>query len=99
MRRLHVALCAAGAMALVTTLVIVRPGSIVQLDLRIYDELIRHAAPPIPTGRVSMVAVDEKSIEEIGQWPWRRDVVARLVERLSDLGARVVAFDVILSEP
>src|SRR5262249_45451256 len=45
------------------------------------------------------VAVDEKSIAEIGQWPWRRDVMARLVERLQGLGAGVIAFDVILSEP
>jgi adenylate cyclase len=48
---------------------------------------------------VSIVAVDEKSIAEIGQWPWRRDVLARLVERLRDLGAGVIALDVVLSEP
>jgi adenylate cyclase len=48
---------------------------------------------------VSIVAVDERSIAETGQWPWRRDVLARLVERLRGLGARVIAFDVILSEP
>ena len=45
------------------------------------------------------MAIDETSIAEIGQWPWRRDVVARLVDRLSGLGARVIAFDIILSEP
>src|SRR5262249_43088203 len=60
---------------------------------------LRRADPPPLTGRVSIVAVDEKSIAEIGQWPWRRDVMARLVERLQALGAEVIAFDIILSEP
>ena len=88
-----------GAAAVVFVLSIVRPGAIAQLDLRAYDELLRRTARPSPTGHVSIVAIDEKSIAEIGQWPWSRDVVAELVERLRDLGARVIAFDIILSEP
>jgi adenylate cyclase len=86
-------------MAAVVALWVVRPGTLAQLDVRAYDELLRHTPAPSATGRVSIVAVDERSIAEIGQWPWRRDEIARLVERLRDLGARVVAFDIILSEP
>jgi CHASE2 domain-containing sensor protein len=99
MKGLHVLLCTLGAAALVTVLSIVRPGAIAQLDMRAYDELLRRAAPPPATGRVSIVTVDEKSIAEIGQWPWRRDVLAKLVTRLRDLGAGAIAFDIILSEP
>ena len=99
MRGLHVVLCTLGATAIVVVLSFVQPGAIAQLDLRAYDELLRRAAPPPTTARVSIVAIDEKSISEIGQWPWRRDVLARLVERLHDLGAGVIAFDIILSEP
>jgi adenylate cyclase len=99
MRGLYVVLCALGAAAVVIVLSIVRPGAVTQLDLHAYDELLRRTARPPTTGRVSIVAVDEKSIAEIGQWPWSRDVVAELVERLRDLGARVIAFDIILSEP
>src|SRR5580765_7975074 len=99
MRGLYVILCALGAAAIVIVLSIVRPAAVTQLYLHAYDELLRHTARPPATGRVSIVAVDEKSIAEIGQWPWRRDVVAELVERLRDLGARVIAFDIILSEP
>src|SRR5215468_9396888 len=99
MKRLHIILCTLGAAAAVVVLSIAGPRLITPLDLRAYDELLRRTARPPPTGRVSIVAVDEKSIAEIGQWPWRRDVVARLVGRLHDLGARVIAFDIILSEP
>jgi CHASE2 domain-containing sensor protein len=95
----HVLLCALGAAAAVCALSIVRPAAIAPLDLRAYDEMLRHTARPPATGRVSMVAIDEKSIDEIGQWPWRRDVTARLVQRLRGLGAGVIAFDVIMSEP
>src|SRR5262245_22503993 len=99
MRGLYVVLCTLCAAAVVAILSVVRPGVIQALDLRAYDELLRRTARPPTTGLVSIVAVDDKSIAEIGQWPWPRDVLARLVERVSALGARVIAFDVILSEP
>jgi adenylate cyclase len=88
-----------GAAAVVVVLSIATPGAIELLNLRAYDELLRRSDRPPLTGRVSIVAVDEKSIAEIGQWPWRRDVMARLVERLNGLGAEVIALDLILSEP
>ena len=99
MKTIPVLLCTLGAAAVVVVFAIASPGAITPLNLRAYDELLRRADRPPLTGRVSIVAVDEKSIAEIGQWPWRRDVVARLVERLHGLGAGVIAFDVILSEP
>ena len=99
MKARHVLLCALGAAAAVFALSIVRPAAIAPLDLRAYDEMLRHTARPPATGLVSMVTIDEKSIDEIGQWPWRRDVMARLVQRLRGLGAGVIAFDVIMSEP
>src|SRR5262245_32941510 len=98
-RALYAILYALGAAAAVVLLSIFRPDAIAPLDLRAYDELLRHPARPPTAGRVSVVALDEKSIAEIGQWPWRRDVMGRLVEKLRDLGARVVALDVIMSEP
>src|SRR5262249_19540477 len=76
-----------------------RPNATAPLDLRAYDELLRHTDRPPATDRVSIVAVDDKSIDEIGQWPWGRDVLAQLLERLRGLGARVIALDIILSEP
>jgi adenylate cyclase len=99
MKGRHVVLCTLGAAAVVMALSIVRPDAIAQLDADAYDELLRRAVWPAATGLVSIVAIDEKSIAEVGQWPWRRDVLARLVKRLRELGASVIAFDIILSEP
>ena len=49
--------------------------------------------------RVVIVDIDEKSIAEVGRWPWSRDVVAKLIEKLDNkYHVRVAGFDVIFSE-
>ena len=47
---------------------------------------------------VAVVDVDEESIRALGQWPWPRPVVARILDRLGELGAAAVAFDIVFSE-
>lgn len=48
---------------------------------------------------VRIVDIDERSLAELGQWPWSRKTLARLVDELNTLGATVVAFDIIFPEP
>lgn len=48
---------------------------------------------------VRIVDIDEASLRELGQWPWPRTVMARLVDKLVDKGAAVIAFDVVFAEP
>ena len=50
-------------------------------------------------GETVIVAIDEKSLSELGRWPWPRTVMARLVDRLNAYGARAVGFDIVFSEP
>lgn len=49
-----------------------------------------------PAYPVRIIDVDERSLDAIGAWPWRRDILARLVEELLARGAKVVAFDFVL---
>ena len=51
---------------------------------------------PLP---VRVVDVDEKSLEQLGQWPWPRDLFAELTEKLANYGAAVIIFDVLFAEP
>ncbi len=51
---------------------------------------------PVP---VRIVDLDDASLERMGQWPWPRVTLARLVDRLHGAGAAVVAFDVMFAEP
>jgi adenylate cyclase len=83
---------------LVALLAVYRPPSVGRLDNAVYDQTLRWAGTRPPARSVIVVDVDERSLSKYGQWPWRRDVIARLVARLRDGGASVVALDVIFAE-
>ncbi len=69
-----------------------------RMDLIAYDLRINAIAPHPTSGLVAIAAIDDKSIAEIGQWPWPRAVEARLVEALRDYNVKVIGFDTILAE-
>lgn len=48
---------------------------------------------------VRVVDIDEASLEELGQWPWPRSQLAKLVDELSGLGAAAIVFDIVFPEP
>src|SRR3546814_19280091 len=47
---------------------------------------------------VVSVDIDEESLAAVGQWPWPRIEVARMVDRLRLAGATAIAFDVVFPE-
>ena len=47
---------------------------------------------------VVIVDIDEKSIEKLGQFPWRRDIYSNILSNLKSAGASVIAFDIFFSE-
>src|SRR5262249_47448886 len=52
-----------------------------------------------PQWNVRIVDIDEASLEAYGQWPWPRDRIAKLVDKLTEQGAAVIVFDVLFAEP
>src|SRR5262245_31600060 len=48
---------------------------------------------------VRVVDVDAASVARLGQWPWRRSMLATLTERLTELGAASVGYDILFPEP
>jgi adenylate cyclase len=77
---------------------ILRPPLLVRLDDSVYDTLLRSSRTKGPGQSVAIVDVDDRSLSAIGQWPWRRDVVGRLITRLRDAGASAIALDIIFAE-
>ncbi len=70
-----------------------------QLDAIIYDARLRLTMPHTPDDRIVIVDVNEKSLAEEGRWPWRRDHLAVMVDKLFDrYGAAVAGFDVVFAE-
>jgi adenylate cyclase len=71
-----------------------------QLDSIIYDAKIRLTMPQTVDERIAILDIDEKSLAEQGRWPWGRDKMATLMDKLfAHYGARLVGFDVVFAEP
>jgi adenylate cyclase len=74
-------------------------GFVTQLDNIIYDARLRLTMPRRVDERVVILDIDEKSLQEVGRWPWPRDTLARIVDKLFDkYGIAVLGFDVVFAE-
>ncbi|MCM8788298.1 MAG: adenylate/guanylate cyclase domain-containing protein, partial [Candidatus Omnitrophica bacterium] len=69
------------------------------IDLKLYDLMFLMKGKEKPPEEVVIVAIDEPSIENLGRWPWNRDIIAKLIDKLSEYCPAVISFDVIFSEP
>jgi adenylate cyclase len=76
------------------------PAPMAALRLQGFD-LLQRLAPRAydPAVPVRVVAIDDESLRRLGQWPWPRDRLARLVDRLAQAGAAAVVLDLVLAEP
>ena len=89
------------ALVILALLVVARAsgsGSVGPLALRVFDREQRIAPrsrEPVP---VRIVAIDEKSLAKYGQWPWPRELVAKLVHMIGAGHPRVLGVDVIFAE-
>lgn len=55
--------------------------------------------PLTPNSDVVIANIDEKSLDTLGRWPWSRQTMAKLVEKLNEYEAAVIGFDIIFSSP
>jgi len=69
------------------------------MELRSYDIRMTSRGTRAPTGDVVLAVIDEKSLKELGRWPWPRARIADLIKYLSQDGAAVIGFDIGFLEP
>src|SRR4030067_2151635 len=69
------------------------------MELKAFDFHFLYRGKVEPGNEVVMLAIDQKSIDTLGRWPWPRTRIAELIEKLNGSGAKVIAFDMIFSEP
>jgi adenylate cyclase len=75
-------------------------GFVDKLDAALYDLKTRLFQTQGVDERVVIVDVDEKSLKEIGRWPWPREQTAKLTRNLFEqYGVAAVGFDVVFAEP
>lgn len=72
---------------------------ITALDRSLYDTRLKLNLSSDIDPHVAIANIDEKSIAELGQWPWRRDVLASMVNTLFDhYEIKALGFDMVFAE-
>jgi adenylate cyclase len=89
----------AAFVAIASVVFFAQPALLLSLRAFAFDTYQRLApAPQWADTPVRVVAIDEASLRQIGQWPWPRSTMAQLTEQLGAAGAAVIVFDVMFAE-
>jgi len=51
-----------------------------------------------PSDNIVIVDIDEKSLRELGQWPWSRDMVAKVLQNLTNSEVGIIGLDIVFAE-
>jgi adenylate cyclase len=81
---------------LILTVRIADPAFVESVRLRYFDTLI--TGKTATQNSIYTVNIDEKSLEQYGQWPFPRDVYGKIIKDLYDRGAGLVVFNVLMPE-
>lgn len=68
------------------------------VDLKMKDLRLLLRGSTKPPSVVVIVAIDNKSVKEIGRWPWSREIIGGLITGMAEYGVKVTALDVVFSE-
>jgi len=75
-------------------------GALRHLEDLAYDMRVKMTMPGTVDDRIVILDLDERSIVELGQWPWPRSLLADLVHKLfDDYGVSVMGWDIVFPEP
>ncbi len=69
------------------------------LEAKTLDLQFAIRGPVAPGPETVIATIDEKSIKNLGRFPWPRSTWGRVVDRLTEEGAKVIVFDVFFTEP
>ncbi len=69
-----------------------------RMELYTIDWRFRVRGPQQPDPRLVIVTVDEESIRSQGRWPWPRNKIAQLIQKLQDMGTKRIIFDIFFTE-
>jgi adenylate cyclase len=67
-------------------------------DKKLQDYMFKIRGPIKHDDNVLIVDIDEKSLNELGQWPWPRDKVAKILQNLTQAGTGVIGLDIVFAE-
>jgi serine/threonine-protein kinase len=85
---------------LITIVVVIFSGAapFQSLEQAFYDWGVR-STDRSPSEKIAVIAIDDESINNLGRWPWPRDLHAELINRLTEGGAKVIGQTIFFLEP
>jgi eukaryotic-like serine/threonine-protein kinase len=69
------------------------------IEKKTYDFRAKMAAPSDRNPDIELVVISTDDLAEFGRWPWSRNILAKGIDNLSSAGARVIALNILFSEP
>jgi len=69
------------------------------IEMKTFDLRAGLAAPDSRNPDIELVVISDDDLSELGRFPWSRDIIAQCIHNLSLAGARVIALDILFSEP
>lgn len=90
-----------GVLLTIVVTAVTAAGLLDNLERWFYDKrcaTCQFFAPP-PTDKLVHIDIDDSVLDAIGAWPWHRALLARMMDELQRAGPKVVATDVLFSEP
>ena len=85
-------------MAAGITALLAATGALSALEHAVYDAAASTAASAAAPD-VTIVGIDDASLQALGRWPWPRDVYAKAVDQLAAAGAKTIVLTLPLAEP
>jgi len=88
-------------LGLVVALVLLFTGgtALIQgLERAAYDWGVRGSSRN-PSDKIAVIAIDEQSLANIGRWPWSREILAKMTDKLAAAKVKVIGSTVLFSEP
>ncbi|MBN1907711.1 MAG: CHASE2 domain-containing protein [Deltaproteobacteria bacterium] len=69
------------------------------IELKSFDLRAKLAASPDVSPDIELVTITEEDLNRLGRWPWTRSIIARCIDNLHEVGAKVIALNIFFSEP
>ncbi|MDY0227789.1 MAG: CHASE2 domain-containing protein [Desulfomicrobium apsheronum] len=76
---------------------VVRPPLFEHIENKTFDVLFSQTSLRTPSQVPILISIDDKALSRLGQWPWPRNVLAKVISRLREAGVDIVALDLVLS--
>jgi len=99
MKKILITLFVSISVGIVTiSMYIFTPDLFETFDNKLRDSFFKVRGEKVASEDVVIVDIDEKSLGELGQWPWSRNKVAQILENMTLAEVGVIGFDIVFAE-